>query len=158
MDEYERITREHIEKVGTYINIFSLELDSRVYEHDKSKLEEPEMSAFRKITHLLSESTYGSDEYNEFLKILNKDKDKALDHHYKYNSHHPEHFKNGISGMTLADLDEMFCDWLAASKRHKDGNIFKSIRINKERFSLPEEIVSIFENTAREIYAEREKK
>ena len=62
--------------------------------------------------------------------------------------HHPEHFPNGINDMNLIDVLEMFCDWVASSKRHNDGNILKSIDINKERFNMPDELVSIMRNTA----------
>ena len=54
--------------------------------------------------------------------------------------------------MNLVDIVEMFCDWLAATKRHDDGDIYKSIEHNsKEIGSLLSEI---FENTAREIFRE----
>ena len=73
-----------------------------------------------------------------------------LDHHYKNNRHHPEYHKNGIDDMNLIDLVEMFCDWLAATKRHADGDIMKSIKHNKDRFKMNEQLVKIFENTAKE--------
>jgi hypothetical protein len=49
--------------------------------------------------------------------------------------------------MNLLDLIEMFCDWKAASERHNDGNLRKSIEINGQRFSMPPELIEIFENT-----------
>jgi len=73
----------------------------------------------------------------------------ALDHHYSHNSHHPEHYENGIDDFTLADLVEMFFDWKAASERHNDGDVLKSIEINKQRFGLSEQLCKIFENTER---------
>lgn len=42
----------------------------------------------------------------------------------------------------------MFFDWKAAGERHKDGNILKSIEINKDRFGMSEQLVDIFKNTA----------
>ena len=42
---------------------------------------------------------------------------------------------------------EMFLDWAAASQRHADGDINKSIEINTERFHLSPQIVQIFKNT-----------
>lgn len=42
----------------------------------------------------------------------------------------------------------MFFDWKAAGERHADGNIYKSIEINKDRFKLSEQTVDIFKNTA----------
>jgi len=44
-------------------------------------------------------------------------------------------------------LLEMFCDWKAASERHNDGNIRKSIEHNADRFGMPPILVQIFENS-----------
>lgn len=52
-----------------------------------------------------------------------------------------------ISGMNLFDLIEMFIDWCAACQRHADGDINKSIDINKDRFSMSPQLVQIFKNT-----------
>ena len=52
-----------------------------------------------------------------------------------------------LSGMNLIDLIEMFCDWKAATLRHADGDINKSIMINKKRFNISDQVVSIFQNS-----------
>ena len=139
-------TNAHIVQVGEYLGIIFHEISRRVQEHDASKLEEPEKSTFDKVTPQLKGSTYGSDEYKEFLA----DMKPALDHHYAHNRHHPEHFHNGIRGMTLVDIIEMFCDWAAATRRHEDGNIGKSIEINKKRFDFDEDLACVFVNTAQQ--------
>ena len=64
-----------------------------------------------------------------------------------FREYHPEHFSNGIQGMNLVDLIEMFCDWVSATERHDNGDIYKSININKERFNYSDDLVSIFKNT-----------
>lgn len=56
----------------------------------------------------------------------------------------------GICGMTLLDLIEMFCDWKAASERHNDGGIMRSIKVNTDRFQLSPQLVRILENTAKQ--------
>ena len=66
-----------------------INLEYRSACHDESKLEEPEKSMYDNFTPKLRGSTYGSDEYKGFLK----DMGEALQHHYKVNTHHPEHFK-----------------------------------------------------------------
>jgi len=43
---------------------------------------------------------------------------------------------------------EMFFDWKAATERHNDGNIFKSIKINQDRFKYSDQLADIFTNTA----------
>lgn len=115
----------------------------RSIHHDDSKMEDPEKSLFDEYSPKLSGCTYGSEEYKEFLKGLKP----ALDHHYAVNSHHPEHYPNGIDDMDLVDLVELTCDWIASSKRHEDGNIYKSIEINKDRFKMSDQLCRIMENT-----------
>ena len=75
----------------------------------------------------------------------------ALDHHYANNSHHPEHYKNGIMGMDLIDLIEMICDWKAATERNANGDIMKSIEINQKRFNYSDELKQILINTVERI-------
>lgn len=61
----------------------------------------------------------------------------------------------GIEGMTLVDLIEMLCDWVAATLRHADGNIEESFKHNRERFGISEQLITIFRNTVREYLQER---
>lgn len=91
----------------------------------------------------IKNSTYGSDEYKGFLEAMKP----ALDHHYSHNRHHPEFFKNEVEEMNLFDILEMFIDWTAACQRHADGNILKSIEINKDRFNISPQLVQILKNT-----------
>lgn len=55
-----------------------------------------------------------------------------------------------MSQMTLIDVIELFFDWWASSKRHADGDIRRSIEINRKRFGMPDDLVSIFLNTVRD--------
>jgi len=70
-----------------------------------------------------------------------------LQHHYASNRHHPEPFADGIGGMNLIDLTEMVCDWLAATQRHADGDIRRSIEVNQERFGYGDEVKRLLHNT-----------
>ncbi len=136
-------TRKHILQVNKFISIFISELLKRGNEHDITKLEHPEVEIFSEYTPKLAASTYGSEEYKNFLKEMGV----ALDHHYKNNRHHPEYHKNGIKDMTLIDIIEMFCDWKAASMRHNNGDMLSSIEKNKDRFKYSDELMQIFKNT-----------
>ena len=49
----------------------------------------------------------------------------------------------------LHEPEKMFFEWKAASERHNDGDVLKSIEINKQRFGLSEQLCKIFENTER---------
>jgi len=137
-------TMEHIHTVCHYLNLFIKEMLDRCEKHDQSKLCSPEVEIFTEFTNKLAGTTYGSDEYKKHLRSMKP----TLDHHYANNAHHPEFYINGMEGMTLIDLIEMFADWVSATKRHKDGDIFKSIEINQKRFGYPDMLKKIFVRTA----------
>lgn len=136
-------TMAHIQLVRDVMGVFVREMIRRALDHDASKLLPPEKEAFDGVTPLLRDLTYGSPEYHAGTARLGD----ALAHHYAHNSHHPQHFPNGIAGMTLVDLVEMFCDWLAATQRHADGDLARSIEINRERFGIDNQLTQILENT-----------
>ena len=120
-------------------------LTARGVEHDRLKLESPEVDVFAEYTPKLASATYGSEEYKTFLKEM----DVALQHHYANYRHHPEHFAKGINDMNLIDIAEMLCDWKAAAMRQNDGNLLKSIEMNAQRFGYDDQLKQIFINTAR---------
>lgn len=150
MAEYDstKDTMDHKEKVKKFMNLCIDDLVMRAENHDNSKLESPEKKYFDEYSPKLKDCTYGSDDYKKCLDGLKP----ALDHHYKVNSHHPEHYKNGVNGMTLVDLLELICDWKASSMRHKDGDINRSIEVNKDRFKLSDQLVDILKNTVKEYF------
>ena len=172
MEDQRPKTLEHIVEVRRQINLVIEELIKRAQTHDASKLESPEREIFDEYTPKLKGTTYGSDEYKGYLTQMKV----ALDHHYAKNRHHPEHFiqyvcngcfeeykeepnvcnicgysqfqgESDVSQMNLIDLIEMFCDWYAATKRHIDGDISKSIDINKKRFRISDQLTQILRNT-----------
>jgi len=126
-----------------FLRFACIELLQRSIQHDCSKLAYPELLFFTQYTERLADSTYGSDEYYQSLRDLKP----VLDHHYAVNRHHPEHFPDGIVDMTLIDLLEMLCDWQASVLRHKDGDIHKSMVINKDRFGIDDQLFTILKNT-----------
>lgn len=138
-------TYAHIQTVQKYMNFCIHELMDRALVHDQSKLEDPEKEIFDEFTPKLRDTTYGSDEYKEYLGKMGT----ALEHHYAQNDHHPEHFDEGIEGMNLLSMVEMLCDWKASTERHEDGDIFKSIDQNQERFGYSDDIKALLINTAK---------
>lgn len=138
-------TQKHIENVRKFIRVVTDRLTQRGVDHDRLKCESPELEIFTEYTPKLAKSTYGSDEYNTFLKEMNV----ALQHHYANYRHHPEHFDKGVNDMNLIDLVEMICDWKAATLRHNDGNLLKSVEINAKRFGMDDQLKQIFINTAK---------
>lgn len=139
-------TLRHSLRVGALMGRPIAELVERSTQHDISKTEEPEVGVFNEFTPKLKTSTYGSDEYKGFLTAMGE----GLAHHYAQNRHHPEFFgDDGVNGMTLVDLIEMLADWRAATERHDDGNLGKSLRIQRERFGLTDQLYRILWNTAK---------
>lgn len=109
------------------------ELIKRRQNHDKSKFLAPEREAYVYINwkhHMekdLKKKYVYSDEIQEKI-------DKAIHHHWKENSHHPEfyYFKDGnilednkekikhsLKEMSDLDLLEMLADWMAVSQEYK---------------------------------------
>lgn len=127
--------------VFTNISKFAIKLIHRAIVHDISKLNLDEYVKTREVVPKIKHTTYGSAEYYKLLQELDITK------HYKLNRHHPEHFTNGIRGMNLLDIVEMFCDWQAAVRKHKDGSMLKSIKHKAEQLDLSEDVISIFKNS-----------
>lgn len=140
----ENETRKHIMMVERLMTQCGIILIAAGMDHDKSKLEPPEKENFDVYSEKLNGVTYGSDEYKQYLAEM----EPALYHHYAANFHHPEHFHDGIEGMDLFYIIEMLMDWIAASKRHADGNILQSIEINQKRFGYDDSFKRLLINTA----------
>lgn len=141
-------TLEHIVLVQDLIEKVREHLYRRGWMHDLSKLEEPEKSLYDefkpRIQEVEQEYGYGSPQYEALVKEMGI----AFQHHFSYNRHHPEHFEDGINGMTLIDLVEMLCDWKAAASRHGKS---PNIEANKRRFGMSDQLAQIFQNTIREL-------
>jgi hypothetical protein len=85
----------HIQRVQELIQTAIDNLQRRAVNHDLSKLEEPEKSAFDRLKALsLSGMAYGSEEYRACLRA----EKPAIQHHYKANSHHPEFYPTQDGG------------------------------------------------------------
>jgi Family of unknown function (DUF5662) len=164
-------TWEHIHKVRNNLVQIVNDLLDRSQRHDCSKLEDPEKATFDEFSPKLDGTTYDSAEYKAQLAEMMHG---ALKHHYAQNDHHPEHFVGsdgettrftkelsaqaqgdillpmgaGIHGMNLIQLLEMLADWKAATMRHADGDLRKSIRVNADRFGYGEEIENLLLYTA----------
>ncbi|HTD14313.1 MAG TPA: DUF5662 family protein [Chthoniobacterales bacterium] len=138
----------HINRVRFLLGQCAIRLLERGSKHDASKLEQPEKAIFDAVGNRLAVITYQGEEYKQSLAELKV----ALDHHYLYNTHHPDHYLNGIDGMSLFDLVEMLMDWKAAGERHPNGmNIARSIELSSQRFSVGGQLKQILLNTAKEI-------
>ncbi len=139
-----RSTAAHIRRVGDLLVEQSHALMKRAVHHDSSKWSVAEYPYFEEATPRLADLVYGSEEYRQQMIAIKP----AIKHHQATNSHHPEHYPNGISDMDLLDLVEMLCDWKAAGERQVDGDILRSLEINKERFGIDDQLYNVLRTTA----------
>lgn len=139
------ITDRHRRRVYELIRAFSDELISRGLAHDMSKYEPEELIPLARMQDLIDReghAQYGTAEYKRRTDLLGD----MTAHHYAANSHHPEHYENGISGMDLLDLVEMFLDWKAASERGGDS-VLRLIPA-RDKYQISPQLSHILRNTA----------
>lgn len=115
--------------------------------HDLSKYSWKEAKGFAETIFLLKSSEYGSEEYKQLLKKL----EPSLKNHYNKNKHHPEYYKNWTTDMDDIRKIEMVIDWKAATRRHKTGDIYKSLEINQKRFNYSDKEKEDFKSIVRYI-------
>jgi hypothetical protein len=130
----------HRELVSRHMLDFADALKARAEIHDESKLHDPEKAVFDEFRPKLNYLVHGSPEYEAALVEMGE----GLAHHYRSNRHHPQHFNEGVSGMTLQDLVEMFCDWLAAAE---EKGVAVDLEYNARRFEIAPQLVRILENS-----------
>ena len=138
-------TQEHIYNVRKLLNKFADVLKQKGETHDQSKLEEPEVYGWAAMD-LEPRYEYGSYEYYDKLRRFSE----VFNHHYKVNSHHPEHFVNPEHEMTLIDMVEMLCDWFAYKQDIPIREGVELIREQCNRFGFSDTIMSLLTNTYRE--------
>lgn len=140
-------TKKHIDRVRQIMWVVTDKLKTRSFDHDRSKLHEPEKAGWDEATPKLANLTYGTEEYKQSIRELRP----TVEHHYAHNSHHPEYWPGGVDDMSLLDITEMLCDWKAASERGKGNDFMEGLVKNKERFNLSDQLYSILVNTAKEL-------
>lgn len=146
--ETEEYIKGHISRVRRHINTFIQLLIRRAENHDKSKLEEPELSWWKEMDKE-PRYHYGSEEYKQKIKRWNK----VFKHHYQYNRHHPEHYEYGVSEMTLIDIVEMMCDWLGYKDTTTVTEALKVCDEQMARYDISEELRQIIFNTLLRYYS-----
>ena len=144
----EEYIKGHISRVRKHMNTFVQLLLKRAINHDKSKLEEPELSWWKEMDKE-PRYPYGSEEYKQKIKRW----DKVFKHHYKYNRHHPEHYDYGVSEMTLVDIVEMMCDWLGYKDTITISEALKVCDEQMKRYNIPDDIRQIIFNTLLRYYS-----
>lgn len=139
------VTKAHINRVRELLNEAAATLNVRAFHHDRSKYDDVELGPLAQMQALIDaegQAPYGSAEYKRRTALLGP----MLAHHYANNSHHPEHYENGVDGMDLFDVVEMFFDWKAASERGEESAM--NISTACDRYKVSRQLTEIFRNTA----------
>ena len=123
------------------LNHLANELKERAEHHDDSKYDKEEKDVFEIIDNIRREDF---DTYEEYYNCTKPLVQKALDHHYSNNRHHPEHFEKGVNDMNLLDILEMVVDWdTSASCRGTKLDVDYSFK----RFKIEPQLQKIIINT-----------
>lgn len=144
MSKAEIITYKHIARVRELLSDFAIELIRRGNVHDASKFLPIELKPLQAMQELIDkegQAEFGSDEYKRRTDLLGP----MIEHHRANNSHHPEFYENGIDGMDLFDIVEMFNDWKAASERGE--SLTMNLEIACKKYKVSPQLESIFINT-----------
>lgn len=100
------------------LGVYMARLEQSIEKHDESKFSEEEFEAYRA-------RFYPCKQDKELPKQEIEEKfEKAWEHHYSENSHHPEYYYtmfNKPIKMRVSDLAEMVLDWIAVSMVHKSN-------------------------------------
>jgi hypothetical protein len=109
-----------------FLECWKLGIAWRGLKHDMSKFSRAEWTPYVK-------RFYGDGGDNEVFQ-------KALDHHYRHNSHHWNFhvLDRGIRVMKVDDIKEMVADWRSMA-RVRGGSAKKWYSLNKDRMILHKE-------------------
>lgn len=140
---YEKDVHAHKQLVGQSLRDIALDLVVRSNMHDQSKFDPEEREVYERVTPEFAGVTYGTPEYEAVKAKLGP----ALDHHYRYNDHHPEHFENGIAQMDLAQLTEMVADWYAAMRRDPNAHLIESMEKLRDKYKVEPQLYNVILNT-----------
>jgi len=136
--------KKHRDRVHRILQGIADELASRGKIHDMSKIQSPlEKISFDHWLPEIRKYEFGSENYKNALAQMGT----GLTMHYDANRHHPEHFPDGIDGMSLIDLIEMLADWMAVCA---EKNVPVDLISAKDRWKIGDQLMKILENTLRE--------
>lgn len=139
------VTLRHMKRVQDLLSDAAVHLLRRGQRHDLSKLDPAELGPLQTLREYQEEhgqAAFGTPEYEQQRAMLGP----MLQHHYENNSHHPEHYENGVDDMDLFDVVEMFFDWKAASER--GGEDAMNLTAAAERYGISPQLLNIMRNTA----------
>ncbi|NNH56955.1 hypothetical protein HLI01_09055 [Rhizobium laguerreae] len=139
------VTYKHIARVRQLLGEFAVEMIKRGDVHDASKFNPIEMGPLeemQKVVDTEGQAPFGSEEYKRRTDMLGP----MIEHHRANNSHHPEFYADGVAGMDLFDVVEMFFDWKAASERGEESAM--NLNFACDKYKVDGALRGILFNTA----------
>ena len=130
-EEYKKYINTHKENIlkmhkllqkycSTYLTITmydnNKDMLERLNKHDDSKFSKEEFDAYRIKFYPTKEEENKIKTSAEYANMVKTNYENALQHHYKYNTHHPQHYVDSdgsIRDMPVEDVYEMILDWMA---------------------------------------------
>lgn len=140
--------RNHKRNVRKRMLFIADEIIKRADMHDDSKLDYPELGWLVAMDKE-GRAPYGSEAYFEKMKRW----DCFFKHHYRENTHHPDHYDDKTYGMNIIDIVEMMCDVISYFDELESTKAFEIIDEQAERFGLSEELASILKATLTTYFA-----
>lgn len=138
----------HIKRAQSRMHAVIERLIARALDHDRSRMEEPELSGFLAMEAAIrGEMAYGSPEYKEAIAASRM----ASELHYSNNAHHPEHYREGVSGMSLLDILIWLADCKAGSETVSNGGMLDSLEYLRNRYAIGNQLYSILQSTIKEL-------
>ena len=146
MSRFTEDLQKHKDLIKNILYNFSFKLKERADNHDNSKYSNEEKDVFENVDNIKREDFDSYEQYFSYTKPLIQ---KALDHHYANNRHHPEHFKNGVEDMNLLDILEMVADWESSASCR---NTILDTDYSFKRFNIEPQLQKIILNTLKIMY------
>src|SRR6266487_1604582 len=144
--DYVKDLVDHKQRVAYYMQAVANDLFRRAAVHDNSKLSPEEFEAYDEAFPNFKKYAFGTEEMQAVYDRIRP----ALQHHFQANDHHVEHFEHGIDDMSLVQLIEMLCDWLAASERSQ-VDFSTGLEMNRKRFHIDDQLFGILKSTVIQI-------
>ena len=137
-------TLRHSSEVAENLEEMASLLRRRGIAHDRSKLTAFEFDAFVSTRPKFKLANWNTPEYKECTDAIRP----AINAHYAANSHHVEHYANGVNDMTLMDICEMLADWQAAGRRSPNGkSLPETLDAAFEKYGIDSQLGAIIKNT-----------
>lgn len=131
-------------KLCNTLNVSPILLAMNIDVHDKSKYSDEEFEAYRNYFYPCTDEEKDEDAFN-----------KAWEHHYTVNPHHPQYWQDKITGeikdMSPLAIAEMLIDW-EAMKIKFGGNTYDYYIKERDKKPFSDNTKAILDKVVKEIF------